>query len=221
MPRIARSIATRAPSSRSTATWPSAWPRKHRSPSGSRSFPNLSPAHPITTLLDAALRLGERDDLVFLFVGGGLGRREIERFIATHRLSTVRLLPYQPLAELRNSLSAADVHLVTMGEEMVGIVHPCKIYGAMAVGRPIFLVGPRRCHVADILEHDDLGWRADHGDVEGVVARVLEILGSAPAELETRGRRAQSAVTREFGRSWLCGRFCDVIEGPAEAVRRA
>ena len=107
---------------------------------------NISPAHPVTTILEAAERLQDEERLLFLFIGGGLGMAEIKRFVEEHQLSNVNCLPYQPLSELRYSLSAADVHLISMGNEMVGIVHPCKVYGAMAVGRPLLLVGPRPCH---------------------------------------------------------------------------
>ena len=49
--------------------------------------------------------------------------------------SAVRTLNGRPsnLATLRESLSAADVHVVSLGADMVGIIHPCKVYGAMAV----------------------------------------------------------------------------------------
>ena len=36
---------------------------------------------------------------------------------------------------IRLLAARADVHVVSLGEKMVGIIHPCKIYGAMAVAR--------------------------------------------------------------------------------------
>ena len=35
---------------------------------------------------------------------------------------------------------------------MVGIIHPCKIYGAMAAARPILFLGPNPSHISDLLE---------------------------------------------------------------------
>jgi len=179
---------------------------------------NLSPSHPIKTILEAALRLRDEPDLLFLFIGGGLGRREVEQLIEEYEPANVRLLPYQPLSELRASLSAADVHLVAMGNQMVGVVHPCKVYGAMAVGRPVLLLGPSPCHVSDILERYDVGWQIAHGDVDGAVRRIRELMRSEPGELERRGHRAQRAVAEQFHRSKLCGQFCDVLERGTQAV---
>jgi glycosyltransferase involved in cell wall biosynthesis len=173
---------------------------------------NLSPSHPITTFLDAALRLRDRDDVLFLFVGGGLARLEVERVLAAERPRTLRLLPYQPLERLHHSLSAADVHLVSMGDEMVGIVHPCKVYGAMAVGRPVLFLGPERCHVADILAEQEVGWQVRHGDAAALERLVLQILGTARGALDAMGRRAQRTVAERYSKERLCRRFCDVVE---------
>ena len=67
-------------------------------------------AHPLDTLLRAALRLQHRPELEVLLIGGGQGRRAVETFLAEHRPTNVRLLPYQPLSQLSHSLSAADMH---------------------------------------------------------------------------------------------------------------
>jgi len=110
----------------------------------------------------------------------------------------------QPLSELRWSLSSADVQLVTMGEAMVGIVHPCKVYGAMAVGRPILLLGPQRSHVGDILDAHPIGWKATHGDVEGTVVVLRQILDADAADLTERGQRAQQVIARQLSKTNLC-----------------
>jgi glycosyltransferase involved in cell wall biosynthesis len=176
---------------------------------------NMSPSHPVTTLLEASLRLQDRERLLFLFVGGGLGKAEIEAFIEKHRPPNIRLLPYQPLSELRYSLSAADVHLVAMGNEMVGVVHPCKVYGAMAVGRPLLLLGPSPCHVSDILGENDIGWQVAHGDVDGADRLLREILDTDPGELAAKGKRAQASAGEQYSRATLTAAFCDVLEAGA------
>jgi glycosyltransferase involved in cell wall biosynthesis len=104
---------------------------------------NHSPSNPLDTILEAAKELRDDDTIRFLFVGGGIGKRPVEEFIGAHDLKHAMSLPYQPLSELKHSLSAADVHVVSLGQEMVGIIHPCKIYGAMAAARPILFLGPK------------------------------------------------------------------------------
>jgi hypothetical protein len=126
-------------------------------------------------------------------------------------LTNCLMLPYQPLSEIRFSLSAADGHLVAMGNEMVGIVHPCKIYSAMAVGRPILCLRPTSCHMADIVNEHGLGWRIRHGDVDQAVSTIEKILDTDPGELRRIGQQAMAVAKGRFGKALLCRRFVDVV----------
>lgn len=167
---------------------------------------------PVTTVLQAALKLQERTDIEFMFIGGGVGKKEVEATIAEHKPSNIRSLPYQPLSEIKYSLSAADVHVVTIGDAVVGIVHPCKVYGAMAVARPILLVAPDPCHVSDLIQKYKIGWHIPHGDVDRAVETIKQIAATPKAELEAMGLRAQEVIRTELSKDALCGKFCDVME---------
>ena len=173
---------------------------------------NHSPANPLRTLLDAARQFKDHPRLQFMFVGGGLGKKEVEAFAREHDVKNIVSLPYQPLADLRYSLSAADVHVVSLGSDMVGIVHPCKIYGAMTVGRPILFLGPRPSHVADILEENPIGRHVAHGDVKSCVAAIQSFLDAPADQLKTMGDTAQRVLTERFTQVHLCGKFCDALE---------
>lgn len=169
---------------------------------------NHGPSNPLTTILAAAKRLEYDDRLLFMFVGGGVGKKEVDETVSANIMS----LPYQPMSELRNSLSAADIHIVTVGDAVAGIVHPSKVYGAMAVGRPILLVGPPENHVADILAEHDIGWHILHGDVDGAV-RVLQEIASMPREeLVAKGMLARAVMTARGGKAGSVARMADIVE---------
>lgn len=178
----------------------------------------LGLANPVSTLLKAAEQFEDRPDLVFLFIGGGAGMAEIR----TRNRPNVRWLPYQPFDQLRYSLAAGDVHVVSLGDAMAGIVHPCKVYGAMARGRPILYLGPPASHVTEMMAETEFGWQVRHGDVEGAVAAVREILAADSASLERLGARAQALIEGRRTRRISCGRVCDAIEavGSRAAVSR-
>jgi glycosyltransferase involved in cell wall biosynthesis len=182
---------------------------------------NHSPANPLKTLLDAAERLKDDPRLVFYCIGGGGGKKEVDDRIAAGAKNIVSL-PYQPLSEIKYSLSAADVHVVSIGDAVVGIVHPCKVYGAMAVSRPVLLLGPNPCHVSDLIEQEKIGWHVNHGDVEGAVRVLKEMLATPAAELAAMGERAAAVVGSRLSKKALCGRFCDVLaRGLPAPVRSA
>jgi len=173
---------------------------------------NHSAANPLDTLMQATLAFKDDADLKFLFVGGGTDKKKVEKFVADHQLPNVICLPYQPLADLKYSLPAADVHVVSLGQEMVGIVHPCKIYGAMAVGRPVLFLGPEPSHVADILQQHDIGWHIAHGDVDGAVQAIRTLKTTPREELVAKGNRAQSLLTEQLSQNKLQKILCDRLE---------
>jgi colanic acid biosynthesis glycosyl transferase WcaI len=168
---------------------------------------NHGPSNPLTTLIEAAKRVADETGVVFMFVGGGVGKAEVE----AAGVPNVRSLPYQPLRELKYSLSAADVHVVTLGVDVVGIVHPCKIYSALAVARPVLYVGPRQSHVSDLIVEHGAGWSVAHGDVDGAVALLRGIAALDERELRERGLRGRAAVVGELSKASLCTRLCDVL----------
>ncbi len=173
---------------------------------------NHSPSNPLDTLLNAAKELRDDDRLRFLFVGGGLGKKDVEAFKTKHGLDNIVCLPYQPMEQLRYSLSAADVHVVSLGESMVGIIHPCKVYGAMAVGRPILYFGPRPSHVSDILDEHTIGRGVEHGEVESAVTAIRELADSPRETLDAMGETAQRVLRENLSQEILCGRMIDAVE---------
>ncbi len=168
---------------------------------------------PVDTLVEAALRLRDHPTLHFMFIGAGYGKDVVDKAIADHRPPNMVSLPYQPLDQIKYSLSAAaDVHVVSLVAESVGITHPCKVYGAMALGRPILYLGPSPSHISEILDQENIGWQVAHGDVDKT-ARLLEQMASQPlAELAAMGKTARERIEHEFSKARLCGDFCDVVE---------
>jgi colanic acid biosynthesis glycosyl transferase WcaI len=146
---------------------------------------NHSPCHPLDTLLEAAERLTDHDDVVFCFVGGGSEFLRVRERAQNRGLRNVLWLPYQPVEKLAGSLSAADLHVVVMGDKYVGILHPCKIYNILAVKKPFLYIGPNESHVTDIIGRND-PYVSSHGDVEGVVANILRAMRNATVQVPRR-----------------------------------
>ena len=166
---------------------------------------NHSPCHPLETLLKAAGRLENRDDIIFCFVGGGSEFKKIQ----ARNMRNVLCLPYQPLERLSSSLSAADLHVVVMGNEYVGIIHPCKVYNVLSVGKPLLYIGPVESHLQDIINQADSGnYAARHGDVDSVTANILRATRREPSLSPWPDR-----VIQQFSKSVLATRLADLIEG--------
>ncbi|MBY0263498.1 MAG: glycosyltransferase family 4 protein, partial [Phycisphaerales bacterium] len=65
-------------------------------------------ALPLETFLKAAVRFKDDPRAAFLFIGDGVRKKEVEATIRDQAMGNMLSLPYQPLSQLRFSLSAAD-----------------------------------------------------------------------------------------------------------------
>jgi glycosyltransferase involved in cell wall biosynthesis len=179
---------------------------------------NLGLAHAFDEFIAAAVRLRDRGDIVFLFVGDGPRMAEVRAAKERHGLENVRLLGYFPREQLHASLSVADVHLISMRREMTGIVVPGKLYGAMASGRPTLFVGPEHCESADTIRESACGVTIRQGDVDGLV-EALNRLAADPAEVERLGRQGRAAFLAAFERTTCCARWQGVLRDLLSAPR--
>ncbi len=198
---------------------------------------NHSPCHPLDTLLEAALKLSNEPDIMFCFIGGGSEWRRIkekaesrkqksEISAACHESppnssilnpqssvfnSNLLCLPYQPLSELSASLSAADLHIVVMGDPFVGLVHPCKIYNIMTVAAPVLYIGPRPSHLSEILNSlngDYLHATAAHGASDQVVHEITQVR----MKLMDGKRQVPAQALSEFSKNTVLPKLIGILE---------
>jgi len=170
-------------------------------------------AHPFEAVLDAAARLqGGRAEICFLLVGEGPRRADLRREVARRGLDNVRFVPFQPKARLAQSLSAADLHLVTMRPELEGLVVPSKLYGALGAGRPVCFLGPEGSEAARLVNEHDCGTVLP--DVGGAgLADAVRRWHDDPDRWRTACDRAYTAVRGAFAAA--VQRFDSVLRSEA------
>ena len=174
---------------------------------------NAGLSTPLDTLLAAAKRLEHDSRFHFMFIGGGIVKRQIDEMVRRESPPNISCLPYQPLDRIKYSLSAADIHVVSIGDESVGIIHPCKIYGAMALGKPILALGTIASHLGDIVRESAGGWIHRHGDVDGVVKTLERFVALPQADRDAIGDRALASLRAHYRPTTLQGEVCDTLAG--------
>jgi colanic acid biosynthesis glycosyl transferase WcaI len=169
---------------------------------------NHSICHPLDTLLAAAKALHHRSDIVFVFVGGGVRKKDVSEFRVRNALSNIVQIAFQPRSKLVDMLCAADLHVTIMGTPFVGIIHPSKIYAVVAVGRPLLVIGPEMCAAADLLHETGNGSLVGHGEVERTVAEIMRLVELKKSSSTTIDQPAlQQHIARQYSRETLTTTF--------------
>jgi len=170
---------------------------------------NIGAGHDVETLLGAAAILARTlPEALLVFVGDGARRHQAERL--AEGAANVRFLPYQPKAELAASLSAADVHLVSLRAGLEGLLVPSKLYGILASGRPVCYIGPPTCEGAKVVRDNDLGWEGRNGDEAGLAQAVAK-LAKDGIRWDSICRRARAVFEAHYDRPICVGRWLDTL----------
>jgi glycosyltransferase involved in cell wall biosynthesis len=194
---------------------------------------NLGRAHEIDTLLeamtalekapaDAAAPLPKCDQcrpIVWLFIGGGALLDELKAEVARRRLTAVRFQPYQPRQRLAESLSASDVHIVSLRPELEGLIVPSKLYGIAAAGRPTVFVGDEDGEIARLVARHKCGWPVAAGD-GAALARAIRDLAARPDLCRWLGERAREAFEAEYDRPIALRQWKNLLHATMEGRRR-
>ena len=171
---------------------------------------HMGEGHDFSTTMQAAKRLQEYDDIVFLFIGAGPKRGEIAEFKGQHNLDNVLLLPYQDRSMLRFSLGAADVALISLKPELEPIMFPCKVYGIMASGRPFIYLGSKEGEMSRIAQTAECGFTIPQGKVESLVDTILHLYQDESLRQEL-GSKARQYFLEHFERKLATARYYELL----------
>lgn len=171
---------------------------------------NFGRVNDFATALDAARILKYRSDIIFIFIGDGARASEIREFMRKHELVNVRLLPYQPREQLRYSLAAGHVHLVTLVEGLAGLSVPSKTYGILAAGRPVLFVGDTQSDIARLVSEHHCGEVVATGEGK----RLAEIIAACAEDgehVKRMGRKARALFEQRFERAHAVSAYIESL----------
>ena len=173
---------------------------------------NHAYVHPLNTVLEVANELRHDNRFLFVFVGGGVRKKDVTQYKLENKLENIVQLPFQPRENIHNSLGSSDLQVVIMGDNQVGFTHPNKIYGAMFVGKPILYIGPSESHVTEILSSLDGNIMAEHNDVKSIVNGLLKFANLEVSQKEQIGLDNLKYANSNFSPAVLKDRMLQAIQ---------
>jgi colanic acid biosynthesis glycosyl transferase WcaI len=160
---------------------------------------NLGRAHEFDTLVAAADVLRSDPTIVFLIIGDGAKMESMRRAVMQRGLGNFRFLPYQPRAELEDSLAAGDVHLASLLPSLEGLIMPSKLYGILAAGRPLIFIGDSDGEIARVVREAECGVTVEINEIENLVG-AIRLLQSQPDLCAAMGVRAREFFVARYSR---------------------
>jgi colanic acid biosynthesis glycosyl transferase WcaI len=154
---------------------------------------NIGLSQNLEIVLHAAEQLRDRQDIVFVLVGEGAKKRDLQEVAARRDLRNVTFLPFQPREAMDQSYATADVSLISLKRGLSGVIVPSKVYSVLASGRPCIAAVEQDCEVAQIVQEARCGFVVGPGDASALRARVVELASNRDLAREM-GEQARGAA---------------------------
>jgi lipopolysaccharide/colanic/teichoic acid biosynthesis glycosyltransferase len=167
-------------------------------------------ANDLATLLRAAGRLRERQDIAFVIAGDGKERPCLEEEAARLGLKNVIFTGRLSKAEVAQVLAASDVCVAILKDiPMFRTTYPNKVFDYMAAGRPTLLAIDGV--IRKVIEESGSGIFVSPGDGAALADSIVE-LAANPFEVRSMGLRARKYVTEHFNRNQQAEEFLGLCE---------
>lgn len=173
---------------------------------------NVGLYYDLLSILKIMEQFKETENVMFAFVGEGSVLETLCEYKESKGLSNVVFIPYQKKSELIYSLNAGDVHLVVNAKGIKGVSVPSKLYGVMAVGKPVLGILEESAEARLILEDADCGISVEPGDYEAIAALIRNYIDIRNSEkLTEMGMRGREYLIQKLTRKVSIEKYRDEI----------
>jgi glycosyltransferase involved in cell wall biosynthesis len=168
---------------------------------------NVGHAQDLDALVRAAALVRDVEGLAIVVVGDGARRDEIVALAKSLDVDdVVRFLPYQDRDVLSLSLSAADVHVIGLARGLSGYVVPSRLYGVLAVARPVIVAADAESETAQLVQSVGCGIVVTPGEPE-LLAAAIRSARNGEFDLDAMGAAGREYVVANADRAVAAGRY--------------
>jgi glycosyltransferase involved in cell wall biosynthesis len=174
---------------------------------------NAGLGHRFETIVDAADRLKD-ENVLFLFVGGGERWDWIQRASGERRMGNLLLMHYVPKEMTPGVMATADMGLIALADQALGVMSPSKLHAYLAMGLPVIYVGPEGSNVDEAIKRFGCGLSLRNGDTDGLVEQVVRLIREPDLRNGLAGR-ARQAFEDAYSDRVVLAKHDEVIESLA------
>lgn len=101
--------------------------------------------------------LVKRPDVLFVIVGEGAAKVDLERVVFEKKLTNIIFKPLQPTEKLGALLASADVHLILQLQGAADLVMPSKLTGILATGGAVLATTEEGTELYKVVTQNEIG----------------------------------------------------------------
>lgn len=173
-------------------------------------FGSLGLANGAHSIIESAKLLKDREDIEFLFVGGGSTEKDLIDEVEENNLKNVKFLGKFPMTDVSEIVNFSDVSMISFLDLPILYTNsPNKLFDSLSAGKPIIVNSAG--WTKDIAEKYHCGYYVNPNHPEELVQKVLH-LKENPELVKSMGQNARKLAETVYDKSILCKKFVEVIE---------
>lgn len=173
-------------------------------------FGSLGLANGAQTIVESAKLLNNREDIEFLFVGGGSTEKDLIEEVEKSNLKNVKFLGKFPMTDVSEIVNFSDVSMISFLDIPILYTNsPNKLFDSLSAGKPIIVNSAG--WTKDIAEKYHCGFYVNPNRPEELAQKVL-YLKDNPELVKEMGQNARKLAETVYDKSILCKKFIEVIE---------
>jgi glycosyltransferase involved in cell wall biosynthesis len=171
---------------------------------------NMGRHHNLEPILGSAGYL-KNEKIKFLFIGEGIQKERLVKKTRNMNLDNVEFLPFQPKENLPYTMTCGDVIIVSQEQDTEGLCVSCKLYTAMAVGRPILAIIGENSEVARVVTEYNCGIVVPNGNAQSIAKALLKLQKDKNL-CAVMGENARRAFENNFTKNHAINKYYEVIK---------
>lgn len=173
-------------------------------------FGSLGLANGAQTIIESAKLLNFRDDIEFLFVGGGSTEKDLIAQVEKYQLENVKFLGKFPMKEVSEIVNFSNISMISFLDLPILYTNsPNKLFDSLSAGKPIIVNSAG--WTKDIAERHNCGFYVNPNKPQELADRIL-FLQSNPDIAAEMGNNSRILAEKVYDKSILCKKFVEVIE---------
>ena len=166
----------------------------------------------LKVVLDAAERLKEHPEIVFLLAGDGVEKESLEKEAKERGLDRVKFLGRFPQSEMGGLYAHADALLVHLSPDpLFAITIPSKVVSYLAYQKPILAAIEGDTRV--MIEQTRAGLSVEPGNAEALAEATLRMYQMNPEQLAEMGLAGRRAAESDFSFRESVPKLAQFIQG--------
>ncbi|MCM1038715.1 MAG: glycosyltransferase family 4 protein [Ruminococcus sp.] len=172
---------------------------------------NIGLIYDLENIIKVIGKFKEYKDIAFVFVGEGNVKEKLQDYVAIKRLTNVFFIPYQDNDKIIYSLNTADVHFVVNAKGMKGVACPSKLYGVMAVGKPVLGVLEKGTEARGIIEDSKCGYVTEPENYSEIEKLIIKMY-TEKSKLSELGNNARAYLCDYLSREKSINKYRETLK---------